>query len=217
MIYLAIGLIGLASICLLLAIFWTRVRIFLLVFSFLALANSYAAAPLNWISFVKGSGFWLTPILSHTPPLPLEKLALPTDSPKAIIQKMGCFVCHKIPGISQSRQSDYGPLLIPGTTAQQWVTSPDYQARVKAGKARATTPREYIIESILNPDAFIVPGYSDKSNPDQSLMYPHYAERFTRDGLERLADYLLTLDAQAALQDGLIFGHERPIPEWPNE
>jgi hypothetical protein len=207
MIYLAIGLIVLSVICLLISMFWTRARVFLLVFSFLALANSYAAAPLNWISFVKGSGFWLTPILPRTPPIPVEKLALPIDSPKMIIQKMGCFVCHKIPGISQSRQSNYGPLLILGTTAHQWITSADYQARVKAGKAKATTPREYIIESILNPDAFIVPGYSDKSDPEKSLMYHYYAERFTQNGLEKLADYLLTLDAQAAVKDGLILGH----------
>ncbi len=207
MIDVAIGLIIVAVLCLLSALFWKRARIFLFFACFIALANSYAAAPLNWISFVKGSGFWIAPILPKTPPIPLEKLALPTDSPKTIIQKMGCYVCHKIPGIPQSRQSDYGPLLIPGTTASQWMTSPDYQERVKEGKAKATTPRDYIIESILNPDAFIVPGYSEKNLPEQSLMYPYYAERFTQDGVERLADYLLTLDIQAAVQDGLIVAH----------
>jgi hypothetical protein len=208
MIYLAIGLVIVAAICLILSPFWARARVFLLVASFLALANSYAASPLNWISFVKGSGFWLIPILSRTPPIPLEKLALPTDSPEAIIQKMGCYVCHKIPRIPLSRQSDYGPILIPGTMAPRWITSSIYQERVKAGKARATTPREYIIESILDPDAFIVPGYSDKNDLEKSLMYPHYAERFTQGGLEVLADYLLTVDVQAAVQDGLIFGHQ---------
>jgi hypothetical protein len=208
MIYLAIGLGIVAAICLVVGLFWSRARVFLLVISFLALANSYAAAPLNWISFAKGSGFWLSPILPRTPPIPLEKLALPTDSPESIIQKMGCYVCHKIPRIPLSRQSDYGPILIPGTMAPRWITSSIYQERVKAGKAKATTPREYISESILNPDAFIVPGYSDKNDPEKSLMYPHYAERFTQSGLEVLVNYLLTLDVQAAVQDGLIVGHQ---------
>jgi hypothetical protein len=210
MIYLAIGLVIIAAICLILGLFWTRARIFLLVASFLALANSYAAAPLNWISFAKGSGFWLSPLFPKTPAIPLEKLALPTDSPETIIQKMGCFVCHKIPHIPQSRQSDYGPLLIPGATAPRWIESPEYQERVKSGKAKATTPREYIVESILYPDAFVIPGYSDKDDTERSLMYPHYAERFTQGGLDKLTDYLLTLDVQAAVEDGLIFAHQPP-------
>ena len=87
------------------------------------------------------------------------------------------------------------------------IASPEYKERVKAGKAHATTPREYVMESILDPNAFIVAGYSKKQSPDESLMYPHYANQFTRGGLEKLAEFLLTLDAKAAAEEGLIFAH----------
>jgi hypothetical protein len=120
---------------------------------------------------------------------------------------MGCHVCHKIPYIPESRSSVVGPVLIPGTLAPIWIASPAYRARVEAGKAGAATPREYVIESILDPSAFIVPGYESKQNPERSLMFPHYDKRFTEGGLERVVDYLLTLDLEDARKEGMIFAH----------
>jgi hypothetical protein len=210
MTYVSIGLITLGVLSLTLSLFWGWARTFLLILTFFALLNSYFAAPLSWKSFVAGGGFWLLPILPMDPPIPLQNLALPTESPETIMVKMGCHVCHKIPRIPQSRLSEYGPILIPGTTAPEWIKTKEYQDRVKAGRARATTAREYIMESILNPDAFVVEGYSDQRNPEVSLMYHHYPERFTQGALEKLTDYLLTLDVYAAVEDGLIFAHQSP-------
>lgn len=207
MIYAAVGLIISAAVCLVLALFWGKARAVLWIACGFALLNSYFAAPLNWMSFVKTGQFWLAPILPRDPPIPLDKLALPTDSPQAIIYKMGCHVCHQIPHIPESYQSNYGPLLIPGSVAQERIISEEYQAQVQTGKAKATTPRDYIMESILDPNAFIVPGYVAPENPDLYLMYPYYAERFTQGGLEKLADYLLTVDADDAVEAGLIVGH----------
>lgn len=182
MIYVAILLIIVSCITLVLAFLNRRWRAFLLVTSFFALINSGIAAPLNWMSLLRGYGFWLSPIASSSPPVSIAKLALPTDTPEVIIQKMGCYVCHKIPHIPVSRNSIVGPILIEKTMAPMRIASSEYQARVKAGKAHATTPREYIIESILDPSALIVPGFEKKESPDESPMYPHYANRFTQEG-----------------------------------
>ena len=207
MIFVAILLLVVSCGSLILAVFIRRWRTFLLVTTFFALINSGIAAPLNWISFLKGYGFWLRPIAATEPPSPVNRLALPTDTPEAMIQKMGCYVCHKIPHVPQARFSDVGPILIEKTTAPVRITSPEYLERVKMGKAGAKTPREYVIESILNPSAFIVPGFDRKENHLISPMYPDYAQRFTQAGLEKLADFLLTLDAKTAAQEGLMFAH----------
>jgi hypothetical protein len=207
MMIVAVSLIFVSVISLVLSFFWARARALLLIVTFFALLNSFFSAPLNWMSFVQGSGFRLSAISPSDPPIELHKLALPTDSPEKIILKMGCHVCHKIPHIPQSRRSDFGPVLISGTTAARWMATEEYQERVRAGKANATTPREYVIESILDPDAFIVPGFTDPKDPEISPMYPHYAKRFTPGALEKLADYLLTLEVRAAVEDGLILAH----------
>lgn len=203
----AVGLIITSAASLALSFFWPRMRTFLLVMSFFALLNSYFAAPLHWKSFLQGKGFRLAPLSPRTPPIPLPKLALPTDPPEEIILKMGCYVCHQIPKTPESYQSDYGPILILGTMASLQITSEAYQEQVRKGVAEAGTPREYVIESILYPNAFIATGYADRKNPERSLMYPHYAERFTRGGLETLVDYLLTLDIYDAMEGGLALGH----------
>ncbi len=208
MVTVAVVLIVISAGSLILIPFWRRARPYLWMIAFFGLLNSYFAAPLNWQSFIGGTGFFLAPIRAVDPPIPLEKLALPTDSPEAMIEKMGCFICHKIPGIPRSRQSDFGPLLIPATMAKEVIRSPEYLAQVKSGRAKATTPREYLIESILDPDAFILPGFVDRNHPEKSLMYPLYAERFTPQGLDRLVDHRRALDVYAAMEDGLVLGHQ---------
>ena len=203
----AIFLLILFGISVILAFVISRWRSFLLMTALFALLNSVIAAPQNWGSFVKGREFRFTPISPTSPPIPISRLALPIDSPEVIIEKMGCHVCHKIPSISTSWSSSFGPLLIPKTMAPLRLTSPEYQERIKAGTASATTPREYVIESIINPDAFIVPGFENRGNPEKSLMYRHYSKRFTSGAVEVLVDFLLTLDVESAMRDGLMFSH----------
>lgn len=52
------------------------------------------------------------------------------------------------------------------------------------------TPQDYIRESIINPDAFIVP--ADPAYP-AGLMPENYAEIFSEDDLKDLIAYLMTL------------------------
>ncbi len=123
-------------------------------------------------------------------------VALESDTPEQMVQKMTCFACHKIPGISIAKTGMIGPLLIEKTNAPNRVKSPEYQKAVKEGKAHAKTPREYVIESIMKPDAFIVPGFADD-------MIKDFKHKFTIAGLDKLVDYLLEQDAAAAIKDGM--------------
>src|SRR6202007_2903444 len=91
-------------------------------------------------------------------------IALVTDTPQQIVQKMTCFICHQIPGVPLAKTGVIGPLLIEKTNAPKRIASPEYQAMVKAGKAHAKTPKEYVMESIVNPNAFIVHGFAQKAN-----------------------------------------------------
>ena len=123
-------------------------------------------------------------------------VALNSDTPEQIVQKMTCYACHKIPGISIAKTGAVGPLLIEGTNAPNRIKSKEYQQAVKEGKAGARTPKEYVMESIMNPSAFIVPGFVDD-------MLKDFKHKFTVGGLEKMADYLLQQDAAAAIKEGL--------------
>lgn len=133
-----------------------------------------------------------------------SQTALPTDTAVQIIQKMGCAVCHKIPTIPNATVGTRGPVLILRTTAPLRLASPEYQALVRAGLAHATTPKEYVIESIVEPGAFIVPGYEAEQHPNVTPMYPHYRERFTDEALGFLASFLLMIDEDEARREGLL-------------
>lgn len=133
-----------------------------------------------------------------------SQMALPTDTVVQIIQKMGCAVCHKIPMIPNATVGTRGPVLMLRTTAPLRLASPEYQARVRAGLAHATTPKEYVIESIVEPGAFIVPGYEVEQHPNLTPMYPHYRERFTDEALGFLASFLLMIDEDEARREGLL-------------
>lgn len=124
------------------------------------------------------------------------RMALPNDSPEQIVRKMFCFACYKIPTIEFSKAAVIGPLLIMKTTAFSRIKSQEYQKEILEGKARAMTPKEYAIESIIHPEAFIVPGFVDN-------MPRGYGDKFTATALEKLVDFLLTLDENAAQKEGL--------------
>ncbi len=124
----------------------------------------------------------------------LKKTALGTDTPDVIIEKMGCFVCHKIPTVSLARTGVIGPLLVLKTNAQKRIASPEYQEALREDRVKATTPKEYVRESITHPGAFVVEGFSDAMPTD-------YRRKFTVGALEKLVDFLLTLDEELAMQE----------------
>jgi len=134
---------------------------------------------------------------------PCVKFACPGDTPEQIVTKMGCAACHKIPGIDFAKTGAIGPLLAEGSNAPGRITSPEYKAAMQAGKAHATTPKEYVIESIMDPSAFIVQGFEVMSPGGKSLMPADFATKFTYAAVSKLADFLLQQDAAKAKAQGL--------------
>lgn len=133
---------------------------------------------------------------------PALNIATGADKPEDMITKMGCGACHTIP-TTPNKFAAIGPVLIEKTNAPKRIASAEYQARVKAGKAHAKTPKEYIIESIMNPSAYVVPAFKQPSNPDVSMMPADFSKKFTYEAVEKLADFLLSIDESAAAKDGI--------------
>ena len=124
------------------------------------------------------------------------KVALGSETPNEIVTKMTCYACHKIPGIEVAKTGMVGPLLIPGSSAPRRIASAEYKKAVAEGKAGATTPREYVIESIMNPGAFVVPGFADD-------MLKDFKHKFTVSGLDVMVDHLLAQTEETAIAEGL--------------
>lgn len=99
------------------------------------------------------------------------------DEPIAdIFTRAGCPVCHAIPGIPGAN-GRIGPALALGTTGTQRLSDPTY-----GGKA--TTVHDYIVESVLEPERFVVPGYPSRTMPIW------YGSKLSALALEKIAAYL---------------------------
>ena len=98
------------------------------------------------------------------------------ESLAEIFTRAGCPVCHTIPGIPGAH-GQVGPALLLGTTGRQRLQDPFYGGS-------ATTVRDYIIESVLEPDLFIVPGYPRQTMP------AWYGAKLSALALEKIAAYL---------------------------
>lgn len=127
---------------------------------------------------------WLFPGNAEKKPRPdsqpVSSEAVPLATGDEPIDKLfaqaQCLVCHTIPGIRGGKGRE-GPPLILGSTGPQRLADPQYHGT-------ATTVREYIIESILQPSIYVAPGY-----PDQVM--PHwYGQKLSADALEKIASYL---------------------------
>jgi Cytochrome c len=107
-----------------------------------------------------------------------EKIPLVTgDEPlEEMFTRAGCAVCHTIPGISGAN-GQVGPKLVLGTTGHQRLHAPDY-------RGHAQTVHEYIVESVLEPERFIVQGYSGKTMPSW------YGSKLSALALEKIVSYL---------------------------
>jgi hypothetical protein len=98
-----------------------------------------------------------------------------------IFTRAGCPVCHRIPGIAGA-DGRVGPPLLLGSTGSQRLRDPSYQGRAK-------TVHEYIVESVIEPRAFVVPGYPAATMPTW------YGAKLSALALEKIAAYL---EAQTA-------------------
>ena len=112
------------------------------------------------------------------PTLTPEAMSLVTgDEPLVeILTKPGCPVCHVIPGIPGAT-GQVGPPLVLGTTGAQRLKDPGYRGQAK-------TVHDYIVESVLEPQRFVVQGYPEHTMP------AWYGSKLSALALEKIAAYL---------------------------
>jgi hypothetical protein len=123
----------------------------------------------------------VTPVPVPVPSVPVltpDRVPLVTgDEPIAeIFTKAGCAVCHTVPGISGA-DGRVGPPLLLGATGPVRLADPAYRGHAK-------TVREYVIESVLEPGLFVVPGYPSGTMPIW------YGAKLSALALEKIASYL---------------------------
>jgi len=98
-----------------------------------------------------------------------------------LFARAGCPVCHTIPGIPGA-EGRVGPPLALGQTGPVRLADPNY-------RGQAQSVHEYVIESILAPSRYVVPGYPDRTMP------PWYGQKLSATALEKIATYLESLNA----------------------
>ncbi len=138
------------------------------------------------IGLISLYALWTLRVDGMSPPQPVvagstvtqEKVPLTTgDEPiTEIFVRAGCPVCHMIPGIPGA-DGRVGPRLTLGTTGKQRLTDPAYGGQ-------ATTVHDYVVESVLEPDRFVVPGYPERTMP------AWYGSKLSALALEKIAAYL---------------------------
>lgn len=111
-------------------------------------------------------------------PLVPEMVPLVTgDEPiAAIFTRAGCPVCHTIPGIAGAN-GRVGPPLLLGSTGSERLRDPAY-------RGKASTVHEYVVESVIEPGIFVVPGYPPNTMPTW------YGTKLSALALEKIAAYL---------------------------
>jgi cytochrome c2 len=97
-----------------------------------------------------------------------------------IFTKALCFACHTIPGIPGAVGA-VGPKLVEGTNAPQRLKDPAY-------KGKATTTREYIMESILTPSMYVVKPYPD------NIMPKDFGKKLNAAAINKIINYLSQLE-----------------------
>ena len=100
-----------------------------------------------------------------------------------IFTKAGCAVCHTVPGISGANGL-VGPPLLLGSTGPARLADPAYRGQAK-------TVHDYVIESVLEPGVFVVPGYPAGTMPTW------YGTKLSALALEKMASYLERQGAMA--------------------
>jgi hypothetical protein len=93
-----------------------------------------------------------------------------------IFTKAGCAVCHIVPGIPGA-EGRVGPPLTLSATGPARLVDPSYRGHAK-------TVHDYVIESVIEPGLFVVPGYPADTMPTW------YGAKLSALALEKMALYL---------------------------
>jgi len=106
-------------------------------------------------------------------------LATGEEPVNEIFMKGGCVACHIIPGI-EGATGKVGPVLMEGTNAPNRIKDAGY-------KGNATSTKEYITESILNPSAYVVTDYPDGQMPKD------FGKKLSAGAVNKVVNYLSQL------------------------
>ena len=114
-------------------------------------------------------------------PLPkLDSTMIPLVTGDEPIQELfvrsGCPVCHQIPGIAGAN-GQVGPPLRLWKTGAMRLADPQYHGQ-------AQTVREYIVESIVSPGTYVVPGFPADTMPTW------YGRKLSATALGKIVSYL---------------------------
>lgn len=116
------------------------------------------------------------------------------DVAVAALQKGGCGACHTIPGVPGAVGTIGPDLSRLGENAAQTIASSEY-------KGQAKTVAEYVLESIREPDAYVVPNCP--SGPCvKGTMPAGLAALFSESELNAVVQYLSQLPQSAAPAEG---------------
>ncbi len=98
-----------------------------------------------------------------------------------IFEKAQCILCHVIPGIPGADEGDFGPELYVKTNAPKRIKDKGYTGA-------ASSVQEYILESIMNPNLYVVPDF------DEDLMPDDFGTTLNAKTLFRIVNYISKLE-----------------------
>ena len=99
-----------------------------------------------------------------------------------MINKLGCPLCHTIPGI-EGAVGELGPKLHEKINAPKRIKDPNYKGKAKSG-------RDYVRESILNPNAYIVFNEEAGEPFPEGVMPQDFANKLSVNALDKLVDFI---------------------------
>ena len=108
---------------------------------------------------------------------------------QAMINTLGCPLCHTIPGI-EGAMGELGPVLHEKTNAPNRIKDPNY-------KGKATNTKEYVRESILNPGAYVVFNEAEGESFPDGLMPTTFGEMLSVSALDKVVDFISQTEAPA--------------------
>lgn len=118
-------------------------------------------------------------------PTPTTAPAAPAPEPPSDVEEIlltaGCGGCHTIKGVDNMVGAVGPELTHIGSVAAERIQDPNYTGS-------ATTPEEYIRESILDPNAYVVEGFQP------NIMPSTFSDTLTPEQIDALVQYLASLE-----------------------
>jgi len=105
-----------------------------------------------------------------------------TEDIQAMINTLGCPLCHTIPGVDGA-MGMLGPVLHEKINAPKRIKDPNY-------KGKATNTKEYVRESILNPGAYVVFNEAEGELFPDGLMPTDFSQQLSVHAIDKLVDFI---------------------------